>query len=374
MPYGFLDIAVTPSVRAAQAAMGSAHIWQDFEGHRRSTASPKTKPPSSPQRDSFYMATVSETGWPYIQHRGGPPGFLKVLDDTTLAFADYRGNRQYISLGNLAADDRACLFLMDYPAPRAAEDLRRTPRPCALDADPELTARVASPATGPSPSASCRLHLEAFDWNCPQHITPRFTEAEIAEPPRRCATAWPRWRPKTPPCAPAARRHPTESLTWKPNARPLPPFTAGDRRRRRSASPKTPGTPATPHAWRSPTRPTAAGATAPNSSRAARRSSAFLTRKWQPRTRLPPDQGALGLPRQPHRRPLRLRVARRQRQLVPLLRQRELGVRRTRPDAPPPRQHQRRADPRRTTANSTGRRAAGPTTTPRSANSGCSVR
>ena len=105
MAYGFLDIAITPSVRAAQAAMGADRTLADFAGCiATSTASRRTKRHSSRERDSFYMATVSETGWPYVQHRGGPRGFLKVVDDRTLAFADYRGNRQYISIGNLAAE------------------------------------------------------------------------------------------------------------------------------------------------------------------------------------------------------------------------------------------------------------------------------
>jgi len=115
MSYGFLDIAVTPSVHAAQAAMGADHIWKDFKGNREFDRFTDNEAAFIGARDSLYMATVSETGWPYIQHRGGPPGFLKILDDRTLAFADYRGNRQYISVGNLSTDDRACLFLMDYP-------------------------------------------------------------------------------------------------------------------------------------------------------------------------------------------------------------------------------------------------------------------
>src|ERR1700742_986112 len=114
MSYGFLDIAGTPGVRAAQAAMGSDHLWQDFKGHREFNEFTDDEVAFIAERDSFYMATVSETGWPYVQHRGGPPGFLKVVDEKTLAFADYRGNRQYISLGNLGTDDRAALILMDY--------------------------------------------------------------------------------------------------------------------------------------------------------------------------------------------------------------------------------------------------------------------
>ena len=179
MPYGFLDIALTPSVRAAQVAMGGDQIWQDFKGHREFDEFTPNEAAFIAERDSFYMATVSETGWPYVQHRGGPPGFLKVVDGKTLAFADYRGNRQYLSVGNLAADDRAALVLMDY-ARRARLKIYAHVKAVALDADPALAARVVEPAYKAKPERILVLHLMAFDWNCPQHITPRFTEREIA--------------------------------------------------------------------------------------------------------------------------------------------------------------------------------------------------
>lgn len=180
MAYGFLDIAVTPSVRAVQAEMGADHLWRDFKGHRDFDRFGEGEAAFIADRDSFYMATVSETGWPYVQHRGGPRGFLKSLDDRTLAFADYRGNRQYISAGNLAADDRACLFLMDY-ARRARLKIYVHVETIALDADPALAEQVAMPDYKAKPERIFKLTLESFDWNCPQHITPRFTEAEIAE-------------------------------------------------------------------------------------------------------------------------------------------------------------------------------------------------
>ena len=178
MPYGFLDIAVTPSVRAAQVAMKADHIWKDFQGHREFDRFTDNEAAYIAVRDSFYMATVSETGWPYIQHRGGPPGFLKMLDDRTLAFADYRGNRQYISIGNLSADGRACLFLMDYPH-RARLKIYVHVEVVALDADRELTQIVAPSTYRAKLERIFRLRLQNFDWNCQQHITPRFTEAEI---------------------------------------------------------------------------------------------------------------------------------------------------------------------------------------------------
>jgi uncharacterized protein len=178
MSYGFLDIAVTPSVRAAQARMGADHLWQDFKGHRAFDRFTENEAAFIADRDSFYMATVSETGWPYVQHRGGPRGFLKLVDDRTLAFADYRGNRQYISTGNLAADDRACLFLMDYPR-RARLKIYARIETLALDADPTLTERVRVPDYRAKLERIFRLHLAAFDWNCSQHITPRFTEQDV---------------------------------------------------------------------------------------------------------------------------------------------------------------------------------------------------
>jgi hypothetical protein len=180
MSYGFLDIAITPSVQAVQARMGSDHLWQDFKGDRACNRFTADAAAFIAARDSFYMASVSETGWPYVQHRGGPSGFLKVIDAQTLAFADYRGNRQFISTGNLAADDRTCLFLMDYPR-RTRLKIYAHAEALGLDDDPALTALVTIPGYKAKPERIFRLRLEAFDWNCPQHITPRFTEAEISQ-------------------------------------------------------------------------------------------------------------------------------------------------------------------------------------------------
>ena len=180
MSYGFLDIAVTPGVRAVQAKMGVDRVWQDFKGHREFDRFTENETAFIVDRDSFYMATVSETGWPYVQHRGGPRGFLKLVDDRTLAFADYRGNRQYISTGNLTGDDRACLFLMDY-ARRARLKIYVHVEIVSLDADPALTDRVTVAGYKAKLERIFRLRLVTFDWNCSQHITPRFTEHEIAE-------------------------------------------------------------------------------------------------------------------------------------------------------------------------------------------------
>lgn len=179
MSYGFLDIASTPSVRAAQAEMGVQDFWTNLPTDRSFDRFTENESAFIASRDSFYMASVSETGWPYVQHRGGPQGFLKVIDDRTLAFADYRGNRQYISVGNLAVNERVCLFLMDYPR-RARLKIYAHAEKLALDAEPALTERLATPSYRAKPERLFRLRLDAFDWNCPQHITPRFTEAEIA--------------------------------------------------------------------------------------------------------------------------------------------------------------------------------------------------
>ncbi|HEY4135473.1 MAG TPA: pyridoxamine 5'-phosphate oxidase family protein [Alphaproteobacteria bacterium] len=180
MSYGFLDIATTPSVQAAQVKMGTDHLWRDFDDDRKFDRFRDNEMAFIADRDSFYMATVSETGWPYVQHRGGPRGFLKLLDDRTLAFADYRGNRQYISTGNLSANDRACLFLMDYKR-RGRLKIYAHAEILTLEEDPALAKLVTPQGYRAKPERIFRLHLAAFDWNCSQHITPRFAEAEITE-------------------------------------------------------------------------------------------------------------------------------------------------------------------------------------------------
>jgi predicted pyridoxine 5'-phosphate oxidase superfamily flavin-nucleotide-binding protein len=180
MPYGFLDIAITPSVKAVQTRMGSDRVWQDFKGHRTFDRFSADEEAFIFARNSFYIASVSETGWPYIQHRGGPSGFLKMIDAKSLAFADFRGNRQFITTGNLAANNRVCLFLMDYQR-RSRLKIYARVEALGLDDDPALTALVTAPEYKAKLERIFRLRLEAFDWNCPQHIMPRFTEAEISQ-------------------------------------------------------------------------------------------------------------------------------------------------------------------------------------------------
>jgi predicted pyridoxine 5'-phosphate oxidase superfamily flavin-nucleotide-binding protein len=179
MPYDFLETLSTPAVKAAQAANGSASYWSDFSGPRTSHRFTSPEVTFISARDSFYIATLSENGWPYVQHRGGPPGFLRVLDETTLGFADFHGNRQYISVGNLAADNRASLILVDYPDQRRLKILGRIELKD-VTADAALRAQLATPGYKAKVERAMLVHLDSFDWNCPQHITPRFTAAELA--------------------------------------------------------------------------------------------------------------------------------------------------------------------------------------------------
>ena len=178
MAYGFLDIAATASVKEAQRENGSADYWACFHGERAFDRFTENEAAFIAARDSFYMATVAENGWPYMQHRGGAPGFLRVLDDRTLGFADFRGNRQYISVGNLSVDDRAALFLMDY-ANRARLKILGHVEVKDLKDDPDLAAKLAVPGYKAKVERAMLIHLQNFDWNCPQHITPRFTQAEL---------------------------------------------------------------------------------------------------------------------------------------------------------------------------------------------------
>jgi predicted pyridoxine 5'-phosphate oxidase superfamily flavin-nucleotide-binding protein len=179
MTYSFLDIARTPSVIAAQTANGSAELYGRPDIPRDFTAFTPREAEFIADRDSFYLATVSETGWPYVQHRGGPAGFLRVLDDKTLGFADFRGNRQYISLGNASVNNRVSLFLMDYPNRRRLK-IYATMETRPLEGNDALADALASPGYQAKTERAILYHLEAFDWNCPQHITPRFSEAELA--------------------------------------------------------------------------------------------------------------------------------------------------------------------------------------------------
>jgi predicted pyridoxine 5'-phosphate oxidase superfamily flavin-nucleotide-binding protein len=178
MTHRFVQSLETPGVRAAREANGVGGRLNAIEVDPSPERFSENEIAFIAERDSFYLATVSETGWPYVQHRGGPPGFLRVLDETTLGFADFRGNRQYLTLGAVTGDDRVALFLMDYPR-RARLKILAHMTAHDLGAEPELAARLATPGYRALAERGFTLKLHAFDWNCSQHITPRFTAAEI---------------------------------------------------------------------------------------------------------------------------------------------------------------------------------------------------
>ena len=174
----FTDIMFTPSVKAAQEQLGSRAMYEkvEKEGHSSNELTDREKE-FIEARDSFYQATVGETGWPYVQFRGGPTGFLKVLNDKTIGYADFRGNVQYLSVGNLNADYRIALILMDYPKRKRLKIWARATL-INEDENPELLQQLEIPTYRARIERAVILTIEAFDWNCPQHITPRFTEFE----------------------------------------------------------------------------------------------------------------------------------------------------------------------------------------------------
>lgn len=181
MARAFAKIAFTPSVQAAQARLGSRDAYRTAElGETELVELGPGEIDFIGARDSFYQGTAGENGWPYVQHRGGPPGFLKVLDPRTIGYADFSGNRQYISLGNLEGNDRIILFLIDYPGQRRLKIWGRA-RLIDEDAEPALVARLESPSYRARVERGVVITVEAFDWNCPKYITPRFTEREIRE-------------------------------------------------------------------------------------------------------------------------------------------------------------------------------------------------
>lgn len=191
MSRAYADIAFTPAVRAAQtrAGSGAAYARLDRTEDRRDRLG-EAEAEFIAARDSFYQATVGETGWPYVQFRGGPAGFLNVLDDRTLGYADFRGNVQYISVGNFAGNDRVSIILMDY-ANRARLKLFGRVRLITLESDPALMARLARPGYRGKIERGVIITIDGYDWNCSQHITPRFTEAEtvVASAPLRAELA-----------------------------------------------------------------------------------------------------------------------------------------------------------------------------------------
>lgn len=176
----FSEITFTETVKNAQEAAGSRASYAKMESRPESNhVLGPAEADFIVQRDSFYMATVSETGWPYVQHRGGPTGFVQVLSETSLGFADFRGNRQYISVGNLQKDNRVSLFFMDYPNRTRLKLLGRSR--IVEPGDDEIFAKLELPDYRARIERGVIIDLEAFDWNCPQHITPRFSASELEE-------------------------------------------------------------------------------------------------------------------------------------------------------------------------------------------------
>ena len=180
MARAFAEIAFTPSVRVAQTAQGSAEAYAKFlapDADRGDRLSDR-EITFITARDGFYQATVSETGWPYVQFRGGPAGFIKVLDDRTIAYADFRGNRQYLSVGNLSIDDRVSLILMDYPNRRRLKVWGHA-KLIGIHDNAELVASLHVETYRARPERAVIITIEAYDWNCPQHIPQRLTLEEF---------------------------------------------------------------------------------------------------------------------------------------------------------------------------------------------------
>jgi hypothetical protein len=173
------DIAFTPTVKDEQEKHGSRTGYQKMAEKRdwRNTVTDDLKSFIA-ERDSIYIATSNKEGQPYIQHRGGPKGFLKIMDERTLAFADYSGNKQFISMGNLADNDKAYIFLMDYPN-RQRIKIWGTAK--VVEDDAELLARLMPDGYKARPERVFVFTITAWDVNCPQHITPRYDEEMVRQ-------------------------------------------------------------------------------------------------------------------------------------------------------------------------------------------------
>ncbi len=180
MSQNFTNFTFTESVKKAQEHYGSRRTYSRMESSGDRYLLTEREITFIQSRDSFYMATVGESGWPYVQHRGGPRGFLKVIDNTTIGFVDFRGNMQYISAGNMNSSRKTSLFLMDYPS---QQRLKIWAESEVIDAnqDSELLQTLEIPGYKAHVERLIILKIQAYDWNCPQHITPRYTTEEIAE-------------------------------------------------------------------------------------------------------------------------------------------------------------------------------------------------
>ncbi|WP_420386261.1 pyridoxamine 5'-phosphate oxidase family protein [Roseivirga sp.] len=176
----YAKLAFTDSIRQLQTENGSRKSYERVEQFGSYDGLTANETRFIELRDSFYVASVGENDFPYIQHRGGPQGFLKVVDDKTLGFLDFAGNRQFITLGNVKHSDKVALILMDYPN-RARMKLYARAEVVELGERPELESWLWTDGYKAKPERIILYHVEAFDWNCPQHITPRYTEQDIKE-------------------------------------------------------------------------------------------------------------------------------------------------------------------------------------------------
>jgi hypothetical protein len=180
MSQNFTKFTFTKSVKEAQTQYGSRKAYSKMEQSGDRYVLTETEIPFIEGRDSFYMATVGENGWPYVQFRGGPKGFLKILDNMTLGIADFRGNRQYISVGNINSSKKATLFLIDYPSKQRLK-IWAEAEVLETNENPELLAKLSLPDYEEAIERLIIFKVQAYDWNCHQHITPRFTEEEIKQ-------------------------------------------------------------------------------------------------------------------------------------------------------------------------------------------------
>lgn len=180
MAKNFASIAFSDEVKMLQEKQGSRKSYARMERDTYQDGLTENEAAFISQRDSFYMATIGESGFPYIQHRGGPKGFIKVLDAKRLGFIDFKGNMQYISVGNMATSNKVALIMVDYPA-RARLKIFARAEIVELKDDPSLYDLLDLSEYTFRPERMMILHIEAFDWNCPQHITPRYTVEEIEE-------------------------------------------------------------------------------------------------------------------------------------------------------------------------------------------------
>lgn len=174
-PQNFGDLAFTPAVKAVQERLGTRRSYARLEGRAVRTEIGPDEAEFIAARDSFYMATVGENGWPYMQYRGGPTGFLRRLDASTLAFADFRGNGQYVSTGNVLSTHHACLFLMDYPNQTRLKIWAEAE----ISDDPATIAHVTDRTYNAQIERAFLFRVQAFDWNCHKYIVQRFTREEL---------------------------------------------------------------------------------------------------------------------------------------------------------------------------------------------------